>query len=103
MRLSDDDLRTVNLAGHEHFAYGVDTREYDLAESYNGRRYQDIYGIDLATGQRKSLIKKHITSVMQPSPNGRSILYWTDDAQCYRNRAANSGGGQALLPVLCLR
>jgi dipeptidyl aminopeptidase/acylaminoacyl peptidase len=81
VRLSDDDLRTVNLIGHEHYAYGVDTHEYDQASSYNGRRYQDFYGVDLATGQRKLLLKKHIGSSFIPSPNGHSILFWGDDAQ----------------------
>ncbi len=81
IRLSDDDLRTVNLIGHEHYAYGTDTHEYDQATSYNGRRYQDVYGVDLSTGQRKMLLKKHIGSSFIPSPNGRSILFWGDDAQ----------------------
>jgi len=81
VRLSDDVLRTVNLIGHEHYAYGVDTHEYDQASSYNGRRYQDLFGVDLATGQRKLLLKKHIGSSFIPSPNGRSILFWGDDAQ----------------------
>ena len=81
VRLSDDALRTVNLVGHDHFAYGVDTREYDQPMSYNGRRYEDVYGVDRATGERKPLLKKHIASQMLPSPNGKSILFWGDDAQ----------------------
>jgi dipeptidyl aminopeptidase/acylaminoacyl peptidase len=81
VRLSDDALRTVNLVGHDHFAYGVDTREYDQPMSYNGRRFEDVYGVDVATGERKSLLKKHIASQLLPSPNGKSILYWGDDAQ----------------------
>ncbi len=81
VRLSDDALRTVNLVGHDHAAYGVDSREYDNAESYNGRNFQDVYGVDLGTGARTLLIKKHIASALQPSPNGKSILFWGDDAQ----------------------
>ncbi|HMA25311.1 MAG TPA: hypothetical protein VKP00_14980, partial [Gemmatimonadaceae bacterium] len=81
VRLSDDALRAVNLVGHDHFAYGIDTREYDQPSSYNGRRYEDIYGVDLATGQRKLLLEKHIASQLFPSPNGKSILFWGDDAQ----------------------
>ena len=81
VRLSDDALRTVNLVGHDHFAYGIDTREYDQPMSYNGRRYEDVYGVDLATGERKPLLKKHIASQLLPSPNGKSILFWGDDAQ----------------------
>jgi dipeptidyl aminopeptidase/acylaminoacyl peptidase len=81
VRLSDDALRAVNLIGDDHFAYGVDTREYDQPASYNGRRYEDVYGVDLATGERKLLLKKHIASQMLPSPNGKNILFWGDDAQ----------------------
>jgi len=81
VRLSDDALRAVNLVGHDHFAYGIDSREYDQAMSYNGRRFEDVYGVDLATGERKALLKKHIASQLLPSPNGKSILFWGDDAQ----------------------
>jgi dipeptidyl aminopeptidase/acylaminoacyl peptidase len=81
VRLSDDDLRTVNLVGHEHYAYGIDTHEYDQQASYNGRRFEDVYGVDLATGQRKPLLKKHLASQTLPSPNGRNLLYWNDEAQ----------------------
>jgi dipeptidyl aminopeptidase/acylaminoacyl peptidase len=81
VRLSDDALRTVNVVGHDHFAYGIDTREYDQPMSYNGRRYEDVYGVDLATGERTPLLKKHIASQLLASPNGKNILYWGDDAQ----------------------
>src|SRR4029079_16248397 len=39
-----------------------------------------VYGVDLATGKRNPLLKKHIASAILPSPNGRSILFWNDDA-----------------------
>ena len=81
VRLADDALRTVNLVSHDHGAYGVDTREYDNAESYNGRSFQDVYSVDLATGARAPLLKKHIQSALVPSPNGKRLLYWGDDAQ----------------------
>jgi len=80
-RLSDDALRNVNVIGHDHYAYGTDTREYDQPASYNGRRYEDIYSVDLATGARKLLIKKHIPSGTLPSPDGRTLLFWGEDAQ----------------------
>ena len=81
VRLADDALRTVNLVGHDHYAYGIDTRDYDWAQSFDGRAYQDVYGVDLATGQRKLLLKKHLASALMPSPNGRQVLFWSDDAQ----------------------
>jgi dienelactone hydrolase len=81
IRLADDALRTVNLSGHDRFAYGVDSRDYDVNASYSGRRYEDVYTVDLTTGGRKVLLKKHNPYGQYPSPDGRSILYWGDNAQ----------------------
>src|SRR5207302_1408393 len=75
VRLSDDALRTVNEMGHDHFAMGSDSRDYDVAASYNGRSYRDYYSVDLATGARKLLLKKHISPQLTPSPNGKEVLY----------------------------
>jgi dipeptidyl aminopeptidase/acylaminoacyl peptidase len=90
IRLSDDALRTVNVFGHDRFAFGVDQTEYEQAASYNGRRYQDVYGIDLATGAKKVLLKKHITPAFVPSPNGGQLLFWGADAQWH---VMNVAGG----------
>ncbi|MGH7619147.1 MAG: S9 family peptidase, partial [Gemmatimonadaceae bacterium] len=81
VRLVDDALRTVSTTGHDHFAYGVDTREYDQPAAYTGRRYEDIYSVDVHTGARNLLVKKHIPSVQVPSPDGKELLFWGDDAQ----------------------
>ena len=81
VRLADDSLRTVNLIGHDRSAYGIDTRDYDWAQSFDGRAYQDVYAVDLATGQHKLLLKKHLASALMPSPSGRQMLFWSDDAQ----------------------
>lgn len=81
VRLADDALRTVNLIGHEHYAYGSDTRDYDNQESYSGRRFEDVYSVDLGNGARKLLLEKHLASAAIPSPNGRELLYWDDNAQ----------------------
>ena len=81
VRLVDDALRTVSTTGHDHFAFGIDTREYDQPAAYTGRRYEDVYGVDVHTGQRQLLLKKHIPSTQVPSPDGKELLYWGDDAQ----------------------
>ncbi|HVX41319.1 MAG TPA: prolyl oligopeptidase family serine peptidase [Gemmatimonadaceae bacterium] len=81
VRLGDDALRTVNLIGREHYAYGLDTRAYDNQESYSGRRFEDVYSVDLATGARKLLLSKHLASAAIPSPSGKELLYWDDAAQ----------------------
>ncbi len=88
IRLADDALRTVTPLPHEHFAVGLDSREYDQPASYSGRRYEDVYRIDLKTGDRKLVLKKHPSANQFggpggaggiPSPDGGRVLYWGED------------------------
>jgi dipeptidyl aminopeptidase/acylaminoacyl peptidase len=81
VRLADDALRNVSVFGHDRFAYGTDSREYDVAASYNGRNFRDVYTVDLSTGARKLVLKKHISPQLIPSPTGKQVVYWGDDAQ----------------------
>jgi len=69
----------VNTTGRDRYAYGVDTREYDQPAAYTGRRYEDVYSVDIKTGVRKLLTKKRIPSVQVPSPDGRELLTWGED------------------------
>lgn len=77
IRLADETLRDVQAAPKERYAVGIDERAYDLMESLEGRRYQDIYAVDLATGARKLAAKKLRWSY-GPSPDGQSFLYYDD-------------------------
>jgi dipeptidyl aminopeptidase/acylaminoacyl peptidase len=78
VRLADDDLRIVNIAPRDRFAYGTDNRRYEQVASYNGRNYQDVYTIDLKTGERKRALEKHLGAT-QPSPDGTLLLYFAMD------------------------
>ena len=80
VRLSDDALRQVTLLPHDRYAYGVDTRRYDQRASYDGRRYADIYRVDLRTGARAIALQKALSFFGIPSPDGKQILFWGDDA-----------------------
>jgi dipeptidyl aminopeptidase/acylaminoacyl peptidase len=80
VRLSDDALRSVTVFGRDRAAYGVDTRDYEQPASYNGKRYEDFYSVDLATGERKLLMKKRPSTATIPEPSGKRVLYWGDDA-----------------------
>jgi dipeptidyl aminopeptidase/acylaminoacyl peptidase len=83
VRLSDDALRQVTLLPHDRYAYGIDSREYDQRASYDGRRYIDIYSIDLKTGARTIAVKKYLLGAQSPglpSPDGKQILFWGEDA-----------------------
>ena len=53
IRLADEDLRSVTAAPKQKFAIGYDNRDYEPLGNLDGRRYQDIYVVDLKTGARK--------------------------------------------------
>jgi dipeptidyl aminopeptidase/acylaminoacyl peptidase len=80
IRLSDDALRQVTLLPHDHYAYGIDSRDYDQRSSYDGRRYADIYAVDLKTGARTLALKKDLSFFGLSAPDGKQLLYWGDDA-----------------------
>ena len=77
IRLADEDLRTVTVAPKERFAIGQDAREYELLGNLDGRRFQDIYVIDMSTGTRRLALKR-ARWYNGPSPDGKSFLYYED-------------------------
>jgi len=79
IRLADDDVRQVAAAPKGLFAVGQDSREYELDSNLDGRRYQDVYVIDLKTGVRKLALKKN-RWLFGPSPDGTRFLYYDDGA-----------------------
>ncbi|HEY2375350.1 MAG TPA: prolyl oligopeptidase family serine peptidase [Gemmatimonadaceae bacterium] len=80
VRLSDDALRQITLLPHDRYAFGVDSRDYDQRDSYDGRRYADIYAVDLKTGARTLALKKDLSFFGLPAPDGKELLFWGDDA-----------------------
>ena len=54
LRLADDALRQVTPAPKQRWAIGMDDQAYELPEHLDGRRYQDVYVIDLQTGERQA-------------------------------------------------
>lgn len=77
IRLADEDLRRVNAAPKQMFAIGYDNRDYEPLGNLDGRRYQDIYVVDLKTGARKLAVKKNRWS-FGTSPDGTHFLYYGD-------------------------
>ncbi len=77
IRLADETLRTVNAAPKQQYAIGVDTRDYEMMSNLDGRRYQDIYVVDLKTGARKLALKKS-RNAFGASPDGTQMLYHED-------------------------
>ncbi len=83
VQLADDSIRNVVVTTGDRYAYGMDTRAYELEASYSGRAYQDIYRIDLGTGARKVLMQKKPSGGMTSSPDGARLLYWGTDGHWY--------------------
>lgn len=77
IRLADDDVRQVQAAPKFRFAVGIDNKAYELDSNLDGRRYQDIYVIDLKTGTRNLALKKNRNYYMA-SPDGTHFLFYDD-------------------------
>ena len=77
VRLGDESVRQVAMSPEYKYAVGVDIREYERMSNLDGRRYEDIYAIDPATGERRLALRK-ARYVMGPSPDGTRLLYYDD-------------------------
>jgi dipeptidyl aminopeptidase/acylaminoacyl peptidase len=77
IRLADEDLRNLSPAPKQQFAIGLDNRDYELMGNLDGRRYQDIYVVDLKTGAKKLAVKKN-RWYYGPAPDGAHFLYYDD-------------------------
>lgn len=61
--------------GNADFALATTNIPYEILSSWEGTSYRDIYLVDLKTGNRKLLLKKHPASA-ELSPNGKYLLYY---------------------------
>ncbi len=77
IRLADDAVRSVDPDRKGRFAVGIDRTPYELDGSLDGRQYQDIYAIDLTTGEKRAAITK-CRWFFGTSPDGRYFLYYAD-------------------------
>jgi len=77
VRLADDDLKQVTLGLESRNAVGVDVRDYELESNLDGKRYQDVYIVDPATGARKLALKK-TEHYLGASPDGTKLLHYND-------------------------
>jgi len=77
VRLSDETLRQVTIPEPHMIGLGIDTTPYQLNGNLNGQRFQDIYVVDLATGQRKLALQK-ARYFNGPSPDSKFLAYYED-------------------------
>ena len=74
VRLADDEVRQLTVGPKEQFAIGSDIRAYELQANLDGRSFRDLYSINMATGERKS-IKQKSQYAYQISPDGTKYYY----------------------------
>jgi len=86
LRLADDTLRQVNIPEPNTIGLGLDPAPYQLTGNLNGQRYQDVYVIDLATGQRKLALQK-TRFFNGPSPDSKYLAYYEDGHHWVYNTA----------------
>jgi dipeptidyl aminopeptidase/acylaminoacyl peptidase len=88
VRLADDAMRDVRLPVlPARWAVGVDDSGYARAGSMDGQRYQDVYVVDLQTGERRLAVKR-ARWLYAPSPDGAHLLYY-DDGHYFVHGAAS--------------
>ncbi len=75
IRLADEQVREVSAAPKHRWAIGIDRQPYEWMGNLDGRQYQDIYVVDLRTGERKRALEK-CRWYFGPSPDGTHFLYY---------------------------
>ena len=77
LRLADDSVRTVTFPAESKVALGTDVREYELMGNLDGRRFEDVYLLDPATGERKLALRK-ARWFRGASPDGGQLLFYDE-------------------------
>jgi dipeptidyl aminopeptidase/acylaminoacyl peptidase len=77
LRLADDKLRRVTPAAKQRWAVGTDNQPYELMSNLDGKRFQDVYVVDLLTGSRRLALKK-CRWYYNTSSDGTHLLYYED-------------------------
>ncbi len=87
IRLADDTVRDVTPAPKDRYAVGRDVRPYELDRNLDGREYEDIYVINLASGARTLALKKSRWTG-PVSPDGTRLLHYEDGVYFVYDMAA---------------
>ncbi|TXI89765.1 MAG: S9 family peptidase [Burkholderiaceae bacterium] len=77
IRLGDDNLTQVSLPLAGDWALGQDDSAYQRQASMDGRRYADVYAINLKSGERR-LLQKQARWTFGMSNDGRYYLHYKD-------------------------
>jgi dipeptidyl aminopeptidase/acylaminoacyl peptidase len=77
IRLADDDIRQVTESPKGRWALGYDVDDYELMGNLDGRRFRDVYAIDMRTGERTLALEGNRWA-FGLSPDGSHLLYYRD-------------------------
>ena len=75
-------MRQVAASAEYKYAIGTDVRNYELESNLDGKRFEDVYAVNLKTGERKIAIKK-ARWVFGPSPDASHVLYYDEGMFLY--------------------
>jgi dipeptidyl aminopeptidase/acylaminoacyl peptidase len=80
--LNDSALKQLTPLSKHRYALGEDNRNYELDANLDGRMFQDVYVVDLKTGQRTLVFEKFYApsnaSLPRSSPDGAKLLFGQD-------------------------
>ncbi len=77
LRLADNTMRQIALAPESKNGVGTDIREYELTSNLDGKRFQDVYTVDLKTGERKLALRK-ARWYMGANPQATHLVYYNN-------------------------
>ncbi len=77
VRLADDEVDQISPAPEGKWAIGFGDAKYELMGNLDGRRYRDIYAVDMRRGYRQLIVEKSRWAY-DISPDGSHFLYYQD-------------------------
>ena len=77
VRLATETMRNVTLAANQRYAVGYDDTSYQLRDGIDGGRRQDVYAIDVKSGEAHSIIPAFRWG-LSLSPDGTNVLYYDE-------------------------
>jgi len=83
-----DQVRTFQK-GNAEFALGTSNKPYEILSSWEGS-YKDVYLIDLKSGNRKLLLKKH-PAAAELSPAGKYLLFYENADSSWNSLQISNG------------
>ena len=75
LRLGTEEMREASIPRPHRIAIATDNEMYRRDGSLDGRRYRDVYVVDISSGQRRLVLEKYRWMTL-PSPTGEKLLYY---------------------------